>query len=456
MIRSLKFKLTLLYLVFFLIVLVTYGAILYFSLHNTLYEDFDNALQAKADKLAKSLGGYKDLQKRKWIISTDYVNIVDPAKKPIVTSKNFGGKLLSQFVKAAPDPRLEKASFKIVSAGKQKFRIINAPLPGDAKGYVLQIGNSLKPLYGIMQARLLYIAASIPLVLSAGGLLGYLFMARALRPIRDIVKAAENISHEDLSARVESTLVDEEFKRLISAFNGMISRLDRSFEHISEFSAHVAHELKTPIAIIRGEAEIALRKERSPEEYARVINVCLEESRRMLRTIEDLFLLARLDFRPEIFKFERTNMREFMDEIYEQSRILASPKEISVEKKFTEEEIFMYADKVHLRRLFFNLVNNAIKFTPRSGRINFSMKKDGGGVNISVSDTGAGIPDEDLPKIFDRFFHVDRTGGEAESSSGLGLSIARSIAKIHDGEILAASRPGKGSAFTVILPIKDL
>lgn len=451
-IQSFKSKLTIVYTIFFLGVLILYGSILYFSLHSTLYEDFDAELKAKTDKLIKEFHEYRDFQKREWIFGTDYVNVIDSRKRPIISSKNLRGKLLNVFIKNAPHPKYKKVVFKVAGFDKRKLRIINVPFVKGDRRYILQIGSSLRPLIAVLQERLSYIIVSIPFVLIAAGLLGYFFISRAMKPIKNITRTAQNITHEDLSTRIEEKLVDDEFRWLVSAFNDMISRLEKSFKHISEFSTHVAHEIKTPISIIRGEAEIALRKERSPEEYIRVINVCLEESKRMLKTIEDLLLLARLDFRPELFKFERTNLHEFMNEIYEQSKILASQKEISVEKNF-KEEVYVDVDKIHLRRLFFNLLNNAIKFTPKNGTIKLSVRKEYGNINISVSDTGIGIPEEDLPKIFNRFFHIDRTGQDTEPSNGLGLSIARSIAMIHNGTIHVTSEPQKGSTFTVTLPI---
>ena len=150
-----------------------------------------------------------------------------------------------------------------------------------------------------------------------GGFFGRVFASRILRPIVEITKTAKKITHEDLHSRVEAKHVDEEMKYLVDAFNDMISRLEQSFRYIAEFSSHVAHDLKTPLAIIRGESDIALRKDRTPEEYKRAIMVVLGESERMLRVIEDLLLLTRLDYRPEIFKFERINLAEFLWEISE-------------------------------------------------------------------------------------------------------------------------------------------
>jgi signal transduction histidine kinase len=173
----------------------------------------------------------------------------------------------------------------------------------------------------------------------------------------------------------------------------------------------------------------------------------------MLRTINDLLLLAKLDFRPDVFKFEDIDFTKFLDEIHKQSEILASRKEIMVTIQIPDEPIYIHGDRLHLRRLFFNLLDNAIKFTPQKGRIDLIIRSEDKKVVVTVSDTGIGILEEDLPEIFNRFFRGEKKGTDDESGSGLGLSIALSIAKVHKGEILVKSEPGKGTTFHVILPL---
>lgn len=450
-IRSLKFKLTVVYALFFTIIFVVYGGILYFSLHQTLYEDLDHELAVKAEKLKADFLRFPDLQKRKLLVSTDYVNLIGPGRRPFVSSNNVKGNLLNAFMKAVPKGRLEKTVYRVIDTGKQRFRIINLPFIKNEDSYILQVGSSTGPLIGILEKRLFYITISIPFTLIASGIIGHFFVKRALRPVADIAKAAQSITHEDLSSRIELRHIDDEFRQLISSFNEMIARLERSFLHISDFSSHVAHELKTPIAIIRGESEVALRKERDAEEYKRVIRTSLEESQRILKTIEDLLLLSKLDYRFEIFKFEEIDLVEFLKEVSEQSKVMASEKDVSVGISVPEERITVKADMIHLRRMFFNIIHNAVKFTHPGGRVDITLSPEKGRVRVDIKDTGIGISEEDLPRIFDRFFHIDKTG--AEQGNGLGLSIALSISKMHNGDISVKSSPGEGSTFTVTLPV---
>lgn len=441
------------YTAFLLVVLVLYGGILYLSLYRTLYEDFDNVLRIKAEKLRKSLDEFMDFKRRKWIVGTEYVNIVDAKKTPVISTTNMRGRLVNDFIRKIPSNWQDKSVIRNIISGSQRIRVISVPFSKDGKKYTLQVGSSMKPVMRIMQDRLFYLAVSIPFVLAAGAALIYYFMTKSLRPVEEISRTAKAITHEDLSSRIGTEKSDEEFINLIRSFNDMISRLEISFRHISEFSSNVAHELKTPIAIVRGEAEVALRKERTPEEYRRVIKICRDETHRIRKTIEDLLLLARLDFRPELYNFERVNLHDFMNDIFEQAGILAEPKHISVTKDFDETDIFLDVDKIHLRRLFFNLIDNAIKFTPRNGRIYIIMKKDENTVKISVRDTGIGIDGDDLPKIFDKFFHVDRSGDLNETGNGLGLSIVQSIARIHKGSVKVSSQVDRGATFTATFPL---
>jgi signal transduction histidine kinase len=262
----------------------------------------------------------------------------------------------------------------------------------------------------------------------------------------------DDISHKDLNRRIPDMAADAEMRRLIHSCNAMLERLEKSFAHVNEFSSHVAHELKTPLAIIRGEMELALSETRDPAEYERVITVSLEEVDRLIRIIKDLLLLARLDYNPDVFQFEKIDLTAFLEEIYEYTSILAEQKKLESALHLPGDGGFVEGDKVHLRRLFLNLINNAVKFTPEGGKINISLAVSGRTAEIRVADTGVGIAEDDLRKIFDKFF---RSGSQhqAEPGSGLGLSMARSIARAHQGDINVTSRLGEGAEFLVTLPV---
>ena len=301
--------------------------------------------------------------------------------------------------------------------------------------------------------KLFFILVPILLTLLFGYIVGQMIVEKILKPIKEITDTANNITHEDLSLRVKAENVDEELRCLIEAFNGMVSRLGESFEYITDSSSYIAHELKTPIAIIRGESEFALKKEREKDEYKRVISVNLEEAKRMLKIIEDLLLLTKMNYQPDVLKLEQIDLTQFIQIIYEQAKILASKKNIMVNINIPEGAGMVNADELHLRRLFFNLIDNAIKFTPANGNIRISLKYENQKAVVSIADTGIGIGKENLPKLFDKFFRIEGKVKDSSPSSGLGLSIAQSIVKVHKGEIAITSEIGKGSIFTVLLPL---
>jgi len=297
-----------------------------------------------------------------------------------------------------------------------------------------------------------YLLIPLPLMFLFGYLISQISIGKILRPVRKVAETAESITHEDLSRRVNVENVGEEAQYLVKAFNDMISRLEAAFTYITESSAYIAHELKTPLAILRGEAEVVLKKERDKEEYKKVIVGSLEETRRMLKIIEDLLLLTRVNYRSDDLQLSPLDLTQFIIVLYEKAKILAAQKKITVNMPIPQTTALVNADEQTLRRLFLNLIDNAVKYTPQEGRIDIVSQFDAERVKISVADTGIGIEQENLPRLFDKFFRIEGKIKDAGPSSGLGLSIAQSIAKLHQGEITVSSQVGKGTVFTVSLP----
>jgi len=160
-----------------------------------------------------------------------------------------------------------------------------------------------------------------------------------------------------------------------------------------------------------------------------------------------------MNYQPDVLTFERIDLTAFVTILFEQAKILAAKKNITVAMDIPDRTAIVNGDELHLRRLLLNLIDNAVKFTPEAGSIRIGLAYDGDRADISISDSGIGISKENLPKLFDKFFRIDGQAKDTSPSSGLGLSIAQSIAELHQGRISVASEPGKGSVFTVSLPI---
>jgi len=299
---------------------------------------------------------------------------------------------------------------------------------------------------------IVYVLIPLPFIFLFGYLISQMSIGKILRPVRKVAETAESITHEDLSRRVNVENVGEEAQYLVKAFNDMISRLEAAFAYITESSSYIAHELKTPLAILRGEAEVVLKKERDKEEYKKVIVGSLEETRRMLKIIEDLLLLTRVNYRSDDLPLSPLDLGQFIIVLYEKAKILAAQKNITVHVEVPPITAFVNADEQTLRRLFLNLIDNAVKYTPFQGRIEIVSQLESERIKISIADTGIGIEEENLPRLFDKFFRIEGKIKDTAPSSGLGLSIAQSIAKLHQGEIRVSSQVGKGTIFTVDLP----
>ncbi|MFH1061838.1 MAG: ATP-binding protein [Candidatus Omnitrophota bacterium] len=490
-INSIKFKLCVLYVGALGLLLVAYRGVLYYNLYQNLYRDSDARLIAKADAVYKNLRVFTaPLKESKravifgtrrmlgvdvtypdktqlmriediWLkrrdelgLNKDYINLLNEEGKTVVSSPNID-KGLSHFLeKYAKADNKQQAFYNLVYKESLNLRIIVMPVDfADLGKYTIQIGITTDPIIYILRERINKSAISIPWIMFLAVVISYFMVWLILRPVKQVAKIANDISHENLSARVNVQNIDQEMKYLAESFNDMIERLEESFTYVEEFSSYVAHELRTPLTIIKGETEVALQTDHTHEECKAVMRSNLQEVERMLKTIDHLLLLADMNYRKQSVNFERVELGEFLKDIHEKSTMLAAAKQITVMLEMSKDKIELMANRNELRRLFFNLIENAIKFTPPGGMIELSVKQQKNKVQISIADTGIGIKQEDIPKIFNKFFRASGEEKEKPLGSGLGLGIAQSIARIHQGRIEVISQPKKGSTFTVTLPI---
>ena len=489
--NTLRFNISVLYSAILGVILVSYSAYRYIGLRNALYDEMNDLLEKKAQEVGTIANGFIDtFGGEKTSLATavektvhleiegpdrhvvnaaialwlkkvdqydtrkDFIDVVDEKGDSIGASQNITPSLLSLFLKDASSVRQDDPIFTNIELGQTALRVISMPYAFSGhRQAIVQVGSSLESINNILLDRVIDNVISIPILLLLTSFIGALLARRILKPVLEITKTAEKITHEDLSARVKAIQADGEIKHLVNAFNEMISRLETSFSFITQFSSHVAHELKTPLAIMRGETQVALRSERRPEEYRKTLTVTLEESEKMIRVVEDMLLLTKLEYESEIFKFERLHLGEFLTDINERTKILASSKNITVHLDMPRNDMSVEGDAVHLRRLFFNLIDNAIKFSPEGKTIGIDVRRDNEKARISVSDQGIGIANADLPHVFEKFFHGDRLLNGNQFGTGLGLSVALSIARSHRGDIQVQSQYNKGSIFTVILPL---
>lgn len=346
------------------------------------------------------------------------------------------------------DPSVE--SFNLVTQGNTQLRVYTAPLgSSDLPGpqYFIQVARLLdtyEQLNRIMAIALLFMFAA-----ATGSLfVAVLLTPRLFRPLDDIATVARQITRaDDLSRRVPYSNRSDGIGDLARAFNQTLERLERLFRTQQRLLADVSHELRTPLTSIRGNLDLMRHMgEGDPESLA----VIQDEIERMTRLVGDLLLLARADSGGLPLQRQPIELDNILFEVYRQVSI-PKPK---VKVELVEvDQVMVFGDPDRLKQLILNLTDNAIKYTPPGGKVSLSLSKKAGWSQVEISDTGIGIPAENLPHIFERFYRVDKARTRSQGGSGLGLSIAKWIAQAHGGAIRVTSTVGEGTTFIVTLPV---
>ncbi len=288
-------------------------------------------------------------------------------------------------------------------------------------------------------------------------LIGYQVARHGIRPVEEIATTAQHISSTNLRERILPEGYPFELASLADTFNKMLDRLEESFERISRFSADIAHDLRTPVNNIRGEAEVALARARTVDEYRDVLGSCLEEAVRLSDLISDLLFLARAESPLTHLHRERVNVAELLDGVRDYYEASAEDGGISLTTTAGTEPVIAELDRTLVQRAVGNLVSNAVAHTPSGGSIVLGTTVETGAeastVRIEVSDTGEGIPPDAMPRVFDRFYRVDTSRSQASGGTGLGLAIVQSIMLLHGGDVEIASQLGQGTRVTLSIPV---
>jgi heavy metal sensor kinase len=323
------------------------------------------------------------------------------------------------------------------------------------KSYTLIILQSLHPQKEMIEEAGSLFAWLIPvaILMASGG--GYFLARKSLAPVVAMSSQAGRIGAANLHERLEVQNEKDELGHLARSFNRLLDRLSESFERQRRFMADASHELRTPVAILRGEAEVALSQQtRASEEYRESLSVVHHEAERLTRIVEDLFTLTRADAGQYPLQPRDFYLDELIGECVHSARTLAMAKKISLTFDGTPE-CPIHADESLLRRMLLNLLDNAIKYTPEDGRVTVACHRNGQEYALSIADTGTGIPPELRPRIFERFFRADKARSRFETDgggAGLGLAISRWIAEAHQGRLELSRSDSSGSTFIAYLP----
>lgn len=349
-------------------------------------------------------------------------------------------------------------SYATVSGLPDGLRALAMPVQIKGRKYrVLMVQSLHDQAAGLAQARRAFYLAN-PLALLLASLGGYFLARKSLAPVVAMGNQCEEIGAANLDERLLELDPRNELGSLALSFNNLLSRLQASFEIQRRFMADASHELRTPVAIIRGESEVALSQEARPaEDYRESLAIVHDEGKRLARIVEDLFTLARADSGQ--YPLEKSNM--YLDETVGQCvrsvDSLATQRGLSLNYQTSASELFFSGDEGLVRRMTLNILDNAIKYTPGGGTVRVSLQSNGSSCSLAITDTGLGIPAELQPRIFERFFRADqarsRHAGKNGSGAGLGLAIARWIAELHGGRLVLDSSDQNGTTFVISLPL---
>lgn len=287
-------------------------------------------------------------------------------------------------------------------------------------------------------------------VLAAGFLGGGWLAARAIRPITAMTATAQSISAQNLTQRIDLHDTATELGQLAVVLNGTFDRLQAAFEQQSRFTADASHELRTPLAVILAHTELALSRIRSPDEYRTALETCQRASTRMKSLIEGLLMLARFDSKRAVLETTEFELAQVVFECVELLQPLCEPRHIQIKTEL--DSVRIRADRSRISQVITNLLTNAIRYNKDSGSVKIGISALNGGTLISVSDTGQGIAEDELPHIFERFYRVDKARTRVEGGSGLGLSICKTIVEAHGGTIRVSSELQTGTLVEVRLP----
>lgn len=464
--RSIGAKLTLWYTSLLTVTFLLLGGIAYGLMSYSLARDMDSALNGVAEVMARKTRSegatifpseVDDAFRRFFGYSPfdHYLDIFDPRGKRDPLRSPLPSKGMSLSPKALKNasqglPTLET----IRTDAPYPVRVFTKPVVAAGRiTNLVQVGMSLENIINTRRRFLVILAAMLPfsLLLAGGG--GWLLARRALRPVDLMTRTAQQIGGEHLNERLQETGNDDELDRLAKTLNDMLGRLDTAFHQMRQFSADASHELKTPLTILKGEMEVALRMPRSTQEYQHVLKSSLEEIDRINDLVEGLLLLARVDAGVLNLNLQPVTLKALVQETCEQMKAVAESHAVTLSLGPLEPAV-VQGDKEHLRRLILNLIDNGIKYTPQDGSVSLSLHTQGEWALLRVADSGVGISAAELGHIFSRFYRSTETRDRDQRGVGLGLSIVRSIAHAHGGRIEVDSLPGKGSTFSVLLPLQ--
>lgn len=452
-----RWRLTIWYALLFAATMLIFGVGLYGLLQQRLLEAFDDQL---ADQASLVLA----------VIQTDTGELsvsgnIDPGDDDLfVRVFNLDGDVVAGTPGAMGDDIRRtrpvaaalrgRTAFSHLSVDRERLRIVTIPIrAGGSIIGALQVGLSPDDVNEALSEVTSVLAVTGPLALLVAVIAGYYLAGRALRPVATITDLAANIGGDDLHARLDLTLPNDEIGRLAKTFDLMLARIEDAFERQRRFTGDAAHELRTPLSLMRSQVDLALARPRSSQEYQEALHSLSGDLERLTDLVATLLALARADAGHLTADREALDLADTVSAIVDQYAAVAEDQGITLREKTVPTSI--QADGDLLLQALVNLVDNALVHTPPGGTISIGCRRNGVSAELWVEDSGEGIPREHHTRVFDRFYRVDPGQGRDHGGAGLGLPMCAAIAEAHGGAISLISNPGEGTRVTMRLPITE-
>ncbi len=458
--RRLDIRLTIYYTFLLLILCVLVLVFISYRLERTLLKQADRLLQeelleltsfhkhSSADFTQACESYAREVAHRKFY--PVFFRVLTPAGA--IYFQNFDSTLLP-----LPSIAPHKLEFYTISLYKKplNFRVYLYDFTiANGNRYIIEMATPLKFLKEVLANYRANVIVLLPIILIMGIAGGILVSRKPHAVIKNIVATTNCINAQNLRQRLEEGGSDgDETQDLCRAINAMMDRLEKAFEEIKCFTADVSHELRNPLFSLKGAIEVEMTKERTGEEYQRVLNDCIDQVNVLIKMVNDLFLISRFELKRVDLEIADINLSEVLDDLYDFFLPLAEEKKIQCSME-RSDIVHVKADKTKIHQLISNLIENSIKFTPEGGTVKMCLSADDREATFTIRDSGPGIPEADMPYIFNRFYQVDKSRSVSKrQGSGLGLNICKKIVEAHGGSITVESEGARGSTFMVKLPV---
>lgn len=458
---SIRFKLIAWYAVVFCIVCSALGVYSYYALNHYLFAAIKENLIRRTNLIGNRLISNVETQGEKTVVDEIRALYAPELNDRFIRITKSDGTILycsGQPADKSFDPHhIPKQEGRPYNEGDftfsnehlllvaRQFLVLKAP-------YLVEVGASTMESERVLRDFSKYLILGLPIVLImvvAGGLI---LIKQALLPVERVTDAAREISLQNLSRRLPVINSGDEIEHLTTSLNQMIKRLDEAFQYASRFTADASHELRTPLTVMRGELESAIQDISLDQASRDKIADVLEETVRLAKIVEELFAISRLEAGQGTIERTRFDLSDLVVTTTDQMSLLAEEKKITIECH-ASDCIEVNGDRSRVKQVVVNLFDNAIKYSPEGGTIWLETRMEGDWAVFEVADSGAGIPEAALPRIFDRFYRADEMRTHREQGAGLGLSIVRSVCQVHGGSVSASNDKGGGCRITVRLPM---